>query len=932
MYETFIENELQNSKNNFSVSKEVVAKNGKTLNKIIASGVDVTSDFPELVKLIKNPIGPVSQVVALDKISESYNSKVNKKRLEIEDKKTGETRFETAKEYDRRLKELEKTSPELYLPKGIAEMIERKGGAEADAEVSDSKAYNEGKKRYDDLFIPSSAEDFPGMLYKLYGKGKQGNEDMAWMKKNILRPYTAAENALSTYRMNLVVDYKALETRMKELGDNSAEVASVKRVEKLGYNIDQAVRVYIWSRLAKEIPGISDIEIAQLTGAVHNSPRLRAYAQGIMQITKTSEKYPDPTANWFRSNVQYDLFTYATDGVRSDFLAPWQANVDAAFSKENLNKLEARFGTKYVKNLEEILARMSTGRSRIESTNESFNQALDYVNGSVATIMFLNMRSAGLQTISAANYVNWTDNNPVAIGKVIAEDPILFFKTAQKIWSSDALKDRRTGLRINVEEAEMAKAINAGGRTNLQGLWDTMVRVGFKPTQMADSFAIVTGGTPFYMNRMKTYIKDGLSKSEAENKAFEDFLNLTQESQQSSQMDRVSNIQTGLMGRLVFSFNNTPFQMSRLQKKAALDLVNNRGDAKANVSKLAYYAFVQSTLFYGLQQGFYSSFMSEDDDKLTEKEKIAKYKEFDKRLDRIGTSTFQGILTGSGLPGKIAVTAYNTVREGLKQYDKGYAGKDFFPILNKALSISPTLGSKVSRLGRNWNSLMFSDFTKRGREVKNLYGPFDPQNPNNKAYLSMIGTATNIPLDRIIQKMENIQGVLNENNENWERVAMFFGAPKWSLQSSEENRSDMDDKLEKYYKENTPKRQRDSTDVKGLTKSEQLNLIKTLGINSYKLKTLTNEEERVAYILASGEEQSLDLEKLVKDFTIPKVPKTDEYKELEKLTKSQQLKIINDLGFNKYKIKTLTTEESRVKLIIKQRNKLLNNKKKNSLK
>ena len=42
--------------------------------------------------------------------------------------------------------------------------------------------------------------------------------------------------------------------------------------------------------------------------------------------------------------------------------------------------------------------------------------------------------------------------------------------------------------------------------------------------------------------------------------------------------------------------------------------------------------------------------------------------------------------------------------------------------------------------------------------------------------------------------------------------------------------------------------------------------------------------------------------------------------------------LLNDLGFNKYKIKTLTTEESRVKLIIKQRNELLNNKKKNSLK
>jgi hypothetical protein len=227
-------------------------------------------------------------------------------------------------------------------------MIERRGGASVDTEVSNSKAFMEGKKRYDDVFLPSNSEDFQGLLYKVYGKGKQGDADMAFMKEHILRPYTRAENDLSVYRMNLVVDYKALETKMKELGDNKAEVASVKRVEKLGYNIDQAVRVYIWGRLGEEIPGISMSEKAQLIGAVHNSPRLQAYAKGIMEITKTSEQYPDPTANWFRSNVQYDLFTYATDGVRADFLAPWKANVDAMFTKENLNKLEARFGSKYV--------------------------------------------------------------------------------------------------------------------------------------------------------------------------------------------------------------------------------------------------------------------------------------------------------------------------------------------------------------------------------------------------------------------------------------------------------------------------------------------------------------------------------------------------------------------------------------------------------
>jgi len=740
----------------------------------------------------------------------------------------------------------ELNSPEIALPRELAEMIERRGGAKVDEEVSNSKAYNAGKSKGNfELFLPANAEDFQGLLYKVYGKGKQGDADMAYMKENILRPYTRAENALSTYRMNLVVDYKALETKMKELGDSKAEVNSVKRVEKLGYNIDQAVRVYIWERLGKKVPGIQDGEKAQLVGAVHNSPRLQAYAKGIMEITKTSEQYPDPTANWFRSNVQYDLFTYATDGVRADFLAPWKANVDAMFTKENLNKLEARFGSKYVYNLKSIIKRMDRGKARPESTNEAFNKALDYVNGSVASIMFLNMRSAGLQTISAANYTNWSDNNPLKIGKVIAENPKLFFQTAKKIWSSDALKDRRTGLRINVEEAEMAKAINAGGRTDMQGLWDTMIKIGFKPTQMADSFAIVAGGTPFYMNRTRSYEKQGLNKSDAEAKAWEDFLDLTQESQQSSQMDRVSNIQTGLMGRLIFSFNNTPFQMSRLQKKATLDLINGRGDIKTNASKLGYYAFVQSTLFYGLQQGFYSTLMSDDDDKLTEKEKENKYRDFEKRVDKIGSSVFQGILTGSGLPGKVAVTAYNTVQKAIQQYDKGYAGKDFYPILNTALSISPTLGSKVSRLGRGWNSLVYHNFTKRGRAIQDTYNPYDPTNPNNTAYISMFGTLTNIPLDRIMQKMENIQGVLNSNNENWERVANFMGAPEWNLNTQEENKARMDKKLSDAYNTNTSSYQKRDAVLKDLKKDQQIDSLKKYGLNLKQIRLLKTEQQRI---------------------------------------------------------------------------------------
>ena len=919
MYDTYIQNELMSNQENFTVTKAAFSKNNKLLR---AGGVDISKEF----------MGTGQQLVETINLSKGFDSKANKERLKIEDEKTGEVRFEGDKEYKTRMEELEATSPELFLPKELAGMIERKGGAKAEDEISDSKAFMEGKKRWDDLFLPSNSEDLQGLLYKVYGKGKQGEKDMAFMKEHILRPLTRAENDLSVYRMNLVVDYKTLEAEMKKLGDNKAEREAVKRVEKLGYNIDQAVRVYIWNRLGEKIPGISEVEVAQLAGAVHNSPRLQAYAKGIMNITKTSEQYPKPTANWFRSNVQYDLFTYATDGVRADFLAPWQANVDAMFDKQNLNKLEARFGGKYVYNLKQMLKRIERGKSRPESTNESFNKALNYVNGSVATIMFLNMRSAALQTISAANYVNWTDNNPVAIGKVIAENPAEFIRVAKKIWSSDALKDRRSGLRINVEEAEMARAINQGGRTNLQGLWDTMVKVGFKPTQMADSFAIVTGGTPFYMNRMKTYEKQGLSKSEAENKAFEDFLDVTQEGQQSSQMDRVSNIQTGLMGRLVFSFNNTPFQMSRIQKKAALDLINRRGSDRANASRLAYYAFIQSTLFYGLQQGFYATLMSDDDDKLTEKQQEEKYKDFEKRIDKLGKSVFQGILTGSGLPGKVVTTLYNTVDKAIEEYDKGYQGKDFFPILNQALSISPTLGSKASRLGRNWESLIYTDFTKKGREIRNTYSDFDPRNPNAKAYLSMFGTLTNIPLDRIVTKMENIQGVLDDQSSGWEKVAMTLGTPKYQLQTKEQNEADRQARIDKFYKENTPKGDRDKNAIDDLTKAEQEAFILDLGITRKKLKSLTNEEDRINYIILKGLQQGLDLELEAENYIKPKKERSQTYKDLAELKKSEQVDLLIRLGITRKELKAANNEEKRIELIIKKEQQKTNKNKQNSLK
>ena len=56
---------------------------------------------------------------------------------------------------------------------------------------------------------------------------------------------------------------------------------------------------------------------------------------------------------------------------------------------------------------------MQTGRSRPLGGGRLLNAYNNWLNNSVGAIMFFNMRSALLQTISATNYINWHDNNPI---------------------------------------------------------------------------------------------------------------------------------------------------------------------------------------------------------------------------------------------------------------------------------------------------------------------------------------------------------------------------------------------------------------------------------------------------------------------------------------------------------------------------------------
>ena len=131
----------------------------------------------------------------------------------------------------------------------------------------------------------------------------------------------------------------------------------------------------------------------------------------------------------------------------------------------------------------------------------------------------------------------------------------------------------------------------------------------------------------------------------------------------------------------------------------------------------------------------------------------------------------------------------------------------------------------------------------------------DPQNPNNRAYISMFGTATNIPLDRIVQKMENIQNMLDTQNAAWERISMFFGTPKWTLQTAEENASDQKKLLDSYYEKNTSEETKLYDKIKASKKPEQERELYGYGLSAKQVRFLNTEEKRIEAIIKLRKEE-----------------------------------------------------------------------------
>ena len=640
----------------------------------------------------------------------------------------------------------------------LNEMIEANEGIAAEKVFSNAEAALRGaKKGKMRFYIPPGAEDFMGLMYVIANaKGKKGEAQIKFFEDNILKPYQKGVRKINSAKQLIQDAYKGLLEEFPELKKGLRDL-----VPGMNFTVDAAIRVYLWDKAGFDIPDISKTAKARLIKHVQSNNRLMQFADGLSLISRRKEGYTQPEVDWVAQTILSDLDVATNVVGRKEFLNEFIENIDATFTKENLNKLEAIYGLDFVEALQDMMYRMKTGKNRnTGSTDRQVARWTTWIQNSVGAIMFLNMRSALLQTISAVNFVNWSDNNPVKAAAALA-DIKQFTKDFAMIFNSDFLKQRRSGLRTDVNEAALANAM-AGKKNKVQALLAYLLKKGFTPTQVADSFAIASGGATFYRNRVNTYLKQGLELKEAETKAFADMQAISEVSQQSADPSLISKQQASILGRFILAFQNTPMQYARLTKKAAIDLIKGRGDWKTNVSKIVYYAAIQNIIFSALQSALFALAFQD-----TEEE------EKDKKISRLTNTVVDSLLRGTGIYGAVVSTAKNIMLEFWKQDNKKHRADHAYTLLAFA-NISPPIGSKLRKV---YSATQTRKFNK---DVMKEVG-FSFDNPIVPALGQAIEGFTNLPLGRAIQKINNARAATQEDVEMWQRMALLMGWNTWDL-------------------------------------------------------------------------------------------------------------------------------------------------------
>ena len=222
---------------------------------------------------------------------------------------------------------------------------------------------------------------------------------------------------------------------------------------------------------------------------------------------------------------------------------------------------------------------------------------------------------------------------------------------------------------------------------------------------------------------------------------------IAEDTQQSGRPEKISMEQSGLGGRLILAFQNTPMQYNRLMKRSIQDLYNGRGSARENISKIIYYGIAQNALFYSLQQALFSIMFDEPEDEKEEKREKERYY-------RVANGMADSILRGSGVFGAILGTTKNVILKIAER--EGFDEKAIEEIFN----LSPPIGTKTRKLFDIKDKFTYKQELKKMKEMG-----VDTENPAVLAAGDALSFGLNLPADRVLRKINNIRAAYDKEKE-----------------------------------------------------------------------------------------------------------------------------------------------------------------------
>jgi hypothetical protein len=395
---------------------------------------------------------------------------------------------------------------------------------------------------------------------------------------------------------------------------------------------------------------------------------------------------------------------YISTMERAKNFIPVGELVNSTFNKSSTPEIINLIGSSDMIDLTDHLTAVISGESpRKQSVKDS--KFINTVQGiRVFGALAFKLSSIPKQLTSAGRFTTAQDISLKEWFKGFAPINASELKVMQKIASSPYVKERFKGESIDIEANRLLKQKRG---SKAAGFLSKATRAGMVSTSIGDIGGVLSGGSPYALAIYRKGIKDGLSKEEAYNKAYKRFIEVSEETQQSTAIHETSHMQRDNIGRLFSSFTTSQTQgINKLVNSTRMlmsksDLTSD--EKKHHAYNIAYYSG-ENMFFAIVASGFLKELLTSDFSDEDDVESLKKGT-YDTVMDNMSS-----LLSGLDYWGYIANFAINHAR--------GDDWKNELPVIQEVQRLAYGASSLAVYLssGGDWDSM--SD--KEKKEIEKM--------------------------------------------------------------------------------------------------------------------------------------------------------------------------------------------------------------------